>query len=175
MAEKSKPAKIPAKTMAEAPKAIGPVVLRVAALSGRKATRFRFLPDAAARHAMAKDLGLLDLPALDMTGEIRPEGRGDFRLEARLTARAVQPCSVTLAPVPARVDETLVRRYLATFEFPQADEVEIPEDDTTEPLPEVIDLAQVAAEALALALTCTPARKGPVWARRSLPRPEPSR
>ena len=160
MAEKSKPAKIPAKTMAEAPKAIGPVVLRVAALSGRKATRFRFLPDAAARHAMAKDLGLLDLPALDMTGEIRPEGRGDFRLEARLTARAVQPCSVTLAPVPARVDETLVRRYLATFEFPQADEVEIPEDDTTEPLPEVIDLAQVAAEALALALPLYPRAEG---------------
>lgn len=137
-----------------------PVQLRVSALSGRKPTRFRFAPDAATRQVMATDLGLLDLPSLVLTGELHPEGRGDFRLEARLVARAVQPCSVTLAPVPAAVDEPVLRHYLADFEYPDAEEVEIPEDDSTEPLPEVIDLALVATEALALALPLYPRAAG---------------
>lgn len=141
-------------------KPVGPVVLRVAGLSGRKPTRFRFAPEATMRAKIAQDLDLLDLPALMMSGEITPEGRGDFRLEARLTARAVQACAITLAPVPARVNEPLVRRYLAAFEYPIADEAEIPQDDTTEPLPEVIDLAMVATEALALALPLYPRAEG---------------
>ncbi len=137
-----------------------PVLLRVKGLSGRKPTRFRFLPDINVRRAIAKDLNLIDLPILEMTGEIRPEGRGDFRLEARLKAHAIQACSVTLAPVPARVEETVLRRYLAEFEFPSEDDVEMAEDETTDPLPEVIDLSLVAAEALALALPLYPRAEG---------------
>jgi uncharacterized metal-binding protein YceD (DUF177 family) len=137
-----------------------PVSYRVAGLSGRKPTRFRYLPDATARRAMAKDLNLLDLPALEMVGEIRPEGRGDFRLEARLKAQAVQACSVTLAPVPARVDEAVLRRFLAVFEYSKDDETETPQDDTTDPMPEFIDLSLIAAEALALALPLYPRAPG---------------
>ena len=65
-----------------------------------------------------------------------------------LTARVVQPCSITLAPVPARLSEAVRRTYVRDYAVPEADEVEL-DDDSTDPLPEVIDVADVAREALA--------------------------
>jgi uncharacterized metal-binding protein YceD (DUF177 family) len=46
----------------------------------------------------------------------------------------------------------VTRRYLADWREPTGEEAEMPEDDTTEALPEALDLAAVMAEALALAL-----------------------
>lgn len=132
---------------------------RSAQLSARKPTRFAFRPDAAARRMIADALGLLDLPALSFEGELRPSGRADFTLEARLTADAVQPCSVTLAPVPAKIDEPVRRRFEADHRTPEAEEAEMV-DDETDPLPEVIDVAAIAAEALALALPLYPRAAG---------------
>ncbi len=149
--------KTPPKALADATP-----ILRVAGLSGRKPTRFRFVPGQPERREIAAALDLLDLTSLSFVGEIRPVGRGDFQLEARLTAQAVQACSVTLAPVPARVDEDVLRVYLAAFKYPDADEIETPEDDTTEPLPEAIDLNLLASEALSLALPLYPRAAGAI-------------
>lgn len=137
-----------------------PTRFRTGGLSPRKPTRFTYSPDEAERRAIADDLDLLALKGLELTGEIRPAGRDELVLEARLTARADQPCSVTLVPVPATVDEPVRRRYVAGYEMPEGDEVEMPEDDTVEPMPEVIDLAEIAAEALALALPLYPRAPG---------------
>jgi len=137
-----------------------PTRFRTGGLSPRKPTRFTYAPDAEARRAIADDLDLLALKGLELTGEIRPAGRDELVLEARLTARADQPCSVTLKPVPAVIDEPVRRRYVAGYELPEGDEVEMPEDDTVEPMPEVIDLAEIAAEALALALPLYPRAPG---------------
>lgn len=137
-----------------------PALLPTRPLLGRKRSHVRFAPDAAARAAMAADLDLIDLPALVLEGEILPEGRHDLRLEARLTARAVQACSVTLAPVPAQIDEQVARRYLADYAAPEADEAEVPEDTDNEALGAHIDLAALAAEALALALPLYPRAPG---------------
>lgn len=134
--------------------------LRSAALPSRKPTRFDLRPDRATRQWIAAQLGLLDLPTFRFNGEIRPDGRHDFALEANLTAEAVQPCSITLVPVPARLSEAVRRRYIADWQEPEGDEVEMPEDDTQEPLPEVIDLAVVAMEALELALPLYPRAEG---------------
>ncbi len=101
-------------------------------------------------------LGLLALPVLRLTGEITPEGKHDLRLEARIIAQVVQPCSVTLAPVITRIDEPVMRRYLSDFPQPDGTEVEIPEDDSVDPLTDSIDAAAVAIEALALALPLYP-------------------
>ncbi|MFM7333370.1 MAG: YceD family protein [Tabrizicola sp.] len=137
-----------------------PIHFRTGALSPRKPTRFAYRPDAAERAALADDLGLLALYSLDLTGEFRPVGRDELALEAQLVARADQTCSITLAPVPARIDEPVRRRYVAGMILPEGDEVEMPEDDSVEPMPEVINLAEVAAEALALALPLYPRAPG---------------
>ena len=52
----------------------------------------------------------------------------------------------------SQIREKVERRYLADMPVPEADEIEMPEDDRDEPLPEVIDPGAVALEALALAL-----------------------
>lgn len=129
---------------------------RVADLAGRKPTRFTLTPGPAERAAIAVELGLLDLPELAFTGELRPVGRGDWLLEAALSARVVQPCVVTLAPVVTSISEDVTRRYLTDLPEPEGDDVEIPEDDTVEPLASVIDAGHVMTEALALALPLYP-------------------
>lgn len=128
-------------------------------LAARKPTRFDFYPDAPARAAMATALGLIEVLALRLTGELRPVGRHDFELVADLTARAVQPCSVTLAPVPCTLSESVHRRFVADFATPEGDEVEMG-DEETDPLPEILDIAEIATEALALALPQYPRAPG---------------
>lgn len=137
-----------------------PSRFRTGGLSPRKPTRFSYRPDAAERARLAADLDLLALHALDLSGEIRPVGRDELLLEATLTARADQPCGITLVPVPAAVSEPVRRRYVAGMADPEGEEIEMPEDDSTEPMPEVIDLAEIAAEALALALPLYPRAPG---------------
>lgn len=133
---------------------------KVASIAGRSATHVKFAPDAAARAAIAADLGLLSLPQMLFDGEIRPAGKRDLILTGKLTALAIQPCSVTLEPVKTKVDEAVTRKYLADYVMPDGEEVEIPEDDTQEPLGEVIDAAAVAMEALSLALPLYPRAPG---------------
>lgn len=134
---------------------LGPV-FRVATLAARKPTRFDLKPGAGALAALAGLLGITAVRDLRFKGELRPQGRHDWALEAELSAEVEQPCSVTLAPVVTQVREVVRRRFLAEMPEPQGDEAEIPEDDTLEPLGEAISPGAVAAEALALALPLYP-------------------
>ncbi len=137
-----------------------PTRIRTADLTGNRKRPFDLAPDAQARADLASELGLLGLGALRLTGELRPAGRSDVALEARLTADAVQACVVTLAPVPCRIDVPVRRLYVADWKDPEGDEIEMPEDDTREPMPEAVDLTAVLAEALALALPDYPRAPG---------------
>jgi uncharacterized metal-binding protein YceD (DUF177 family) len=119
---------------------------------GRSAVPFELRPDAGDRQALAAALGIDAVRKLRFAGTLEPEGARDWRLEAELGATVVQPCVVTLAPVTTRIDTSVVRRYLADWQEPTAEEAEMPDDDTTEALPERLDLSAVMAEALALAL-----------------------
>ena len=122
-----------------------------------------YAPDAAARAALAAALEVPEVRKLRLEGRLRPEGKRDWRLEATLGATVIQTCVVTLAPVTTRIDEPLTRRYLAHVPDPAPEpgaEVEMPDDVDIEPLPESIDLAQVALEALALALPAYPRAEG---------------
>lgn len=133
---------------------------RVADLAGRKPTRFRLLPDAAARAAIGAALGLVALEKVRLEGELRPIGRRDWELSAELTATVTQPCIITLAPVVTAIRERVTRRYLADLPEPTGEEIEMPEDDTVESLPAVIDVGAVLTEALALALPQYPRAPG---------------
>ncbi|MFN4153335.1 MAG: YceD family protein [Paracoccaceae bacterium] len=133
---------------------------RSGALSMRKPTRFELKPDAESRKAISAELGLLSVPFLHFRGEIRPAPNRDFVLEAELKAVVDQPCGITLAPVRAEITETVLRRYVSDWVEPTGDEVEMPEDDTAEGIPEVIDVGIVALEALVLALPLYPRAAG---------------
>jgi uncharacterized metal-binding protein YceD (DUF177 family) len=145
-------------------------ILPVSQLLAKRRTGLRFTPDAPQRAAIAKALDLLDLPEMRLEGEAEPHGR-DLVLTARLVARAVQACVVTLAPVPARIDQEVRRRFLADWQEPEGEEAEIPEDDTIEPMPVAIDLAGLAIEALALALPEYPRAKGAELGAQEFPPP----
>jgi uncharacterized metal-binding protein YceD (DUF177 family) len=122
-------------------------------------------PDTKERAAIAARLGASGLPKLRLSGRIAPQDGGHV-LRARLGATVVQPCSITLVPVTTRIDEDVIRRYLPPHALPDVPppgpgtEIEMPEDDTLEPAPEVLDLAEVLEEALALALPAFPRAPG---------------
>ncbi|WP_208353460.1 YceD family protein [Pseudaestuariivita rosea] len=135
--------------------------LRIADLSQRKPTAFDMTADADMLADLTKRLELLDLRKVRLQGQIAPQGRDDWALTAHLGATVVQPCIVTLAPVTTRIEEDIRRLYLAHMaDQPDASEVEMPEDDTVEPLPATINLRDVLAEALALALPLYPRADG---------------
>ncbi|MBA3911503.1 MAG: hypothetical protein C0524_16905 [Rhodobacter sp.] len=139
---------------------VRPTRFRTGGLSPRKPTRFSYVPDAALRDSMARDLGLLALRKLEFSGQIAPDGRDAMLLTGTLTAECDQACIVTLAPVRTRIAEPVRRRYVAGLEQPEGDEMEMPEDETVDPMPEVIDIAEIAAEALMLALPLYPRAAG---------------
>lgn len=133
--------------------------LRVAHLNPRSATAINLSPDAAARAAIAEDLGLIELTEFRFAGQIAPIGGAAWELTGRLRARVVQPCVVTLDPVGTRIDEQVRRVFSPHATLPEEEEVEMP-DDETEPLGQFIDAAEVAVEALALALPLYPRKEG---------------
>lgn len=132
---------------------------RVATLPTRKPQRFALAPDAPTLAAVAEDLGITAVSAMRFEGEIRAHGRNDFFMEARLTATVTQPCVISLEPVVTKIDAEVRRHYTADFKIADNDEAEIPDDDTLEPLGEVIDAGEVAVEELSLALPPYPRAK----------------
>lgn len=134
--------------------------IRFADLPNRKRTHFTIEPDADARRVLADALDILALKKLRFDGALIPMGKRDWRIEAKLGASAQQACVVTLDPVTTRIDEPVERTYTAQYEFPDESEVEVPEDDTADPLPDTLDLIDVLLEALALALPPYPRKPG---------------
>jgi uncharacterized metal-binding protein YceD (DUF177 family) len=135
---------------------------RIADLRRDRAEPFEAVPDAEAMTAIATDLNIDGLRKLRFKGTLDMLSEDELRLDAHLGATVIQPCVVTLAPVTTRIEADVTRRFLRDLPEPQGDEeeVEMPEDDTLEPLTPVIDLAQVMIEALALNLPLYPRADG---------------
>ncbi|MCV6592216.1 MAG: DUF177 domain-containing protein [Silicimonas sp.] len=121
---------------------------------------FDLRTDAEERARLADEMGIRAVKKLTFAGQVAPENARDLLLTAKLGATVVQSCGVTGEPVTTRIDEPVTRRYLADLPEPEADEMEMPEDDSAEPLPAVLDLSEVMAEALALALPPWPRAEG---------------
>jgi uncharacterized metal-binding protein YceD (DUF177 family) len=62
--------------------------------------------------------------------------------------------------VTTRIEESVQRRYIANFEDPDEEEVEMTADENTEPLAQSVDAAAVMIEALSLALPSYPRKDG---------------
>ncbi|UWQ93199.1 DUF177 domain-containing protein [Aliisedimentitalea scapharcae] len=134
--------------------------LRVADLSQNSPTPFDLTPDSDALSALASELELLDLRKLRFSGEIKAQGKRDWRLKAKLGATVTQPCVVSLDPVTTRIDLWIERTFLSDWDTPEDNEVEMSEDDTIEPLGTEIDVAAIMAESLALNLPVYPRKAG---------------
>lgn len=131
-------------------------IYRVADLPQTQITHFALVPDSASLTHIARDLELSALRKLRFEGTISADGATDWRIDAHLGATVVQPCVATLDPVTTRIEEPVTRIYLADFDMPEGVEVEMPEDDTIEPLQKEIDLNEIMLEALALNLPTYP-------------------
>lgn len=129
-------------------------------LAKRTPKSFAVETDVNTREEIAQGLDISAIKKLRLEGTLKPFGKKDWQLEAKLGATVIQPCVVTLDPVTTRIDEKVMRLYLAEWSDPDPDsEVEIPEDDN-EPLGAEIDLVAIMTEALSLALPTYPRADG---------------
>ncbi len=126
--------------------------LRVSTLSQSSPTKFSIRPDVQDLARLAEELDLSSLRKLSFEGTLKPFGDSDWQLKGRLGATVVQPCVITLEPVTTRIDTKVLRLFVADFSETEAPEIEMPEDDSLEPLGIWIDPAIVMTESLALAL-----------------------
>jgi len=115
------------------------------------------------RSALAERFGLLAIDRLEARIRLRRHrGRAELRLKARIQAAITQACVLTLAPVPATVDEEFTILYGTALT--EAD-VEIDADGDTlwEPLPDgPLDLGELVAQEMVLALDPYPRAPGAV-------------
>ncbi len=116
------------------------------------------------RRALAEALALTRCDSLIVSYELRPAGRGRFRLTGRLEAAVEQSCVVTLEPVHNRIDEPLdilfapdaaraPREADLLLEAGDAPDVEAIRDGT-------LDLGQAVYEVFAAAIDPYPHRPG---------------
>jgi uncharacterized metal-binding protein YceD (DUF177 family) len=116
----------------------------------------------AERAALARRFGLVALPELQAEVTLTPAAAGQVRLDARLEARVVQACVVTLEPVEAEIDESFTVYYAESAPQP-AGTVDLPVDDESWPEPIVagrIDIGEAVAQQLALSLDPYPRAPG---------------
>ena len=115
--------------------------------------------DAQERAALAKRFDLIGIEKLTGKFTIRRDAAG-IVAEGRVAAAVTQACSITGDPLPATVDEPVALRFVAEEDAGQ-DEVELGDSDI-DVIPYdggTIDLGEVAAETMALALDPFP--RGP--------------
>lgn len=117
----------------------------------------------AERAALARRFDLQRLERLEATVTLKPiNRRALIRLSGHLSAEVVQSCVVTLEPVASRIDEDFTLSFSHEINEADADvELSLEEDDPPDPIENgVIDLGEVVAEQLALAIDPFPRKPG---------------
>lgn len=107
--------------------------------------------DAGERAALATRFGLLELGALTATLALRREA-GGIHVTGQIHGSGEQACVATGEPVPFLLTERVNLKLTETA--PEGDEIELAEPDLDTEILEgdIIDLGEIAAQALALAL-----------------------
>jgi len=120
-------------------------------LRAHKAIPFDEAPNEAEAEAIRQALDLRGLRKMRFKGELSPIGKKGWLVNGMLGASITQNCVVSMEPVKSRIDTEVSIRFLPESMI----EVETPEDvleDDVEELGSIIDLGQVAVEALSLAM-----------------------
>jgi uncharacterized metal-binding protein YceD (DUF177 family) len=142
-------------------------------------SNFKYDADPAERAALAERFGLVSLDRFHASFSVRRLRKDLIRVKGHISASLVQACVVTLDPVPAEIAEDV---ELDFSEEPDDSGLEMDLDaeaaDGPEPLSGgMIDLGEVAAEQLGLAIDPYPRKPGAEipaqWAGEPAAEPEP--
>lgn len=161
--------------MSERPPA--PELSRPIAVDGLRPgeTALTVVANADERAALARRFGLQAIDRLEASLRLtRMPRTGRLRLQGDLTADVVQTCVVTLEPVPAHVETPFDVVYERSQAPHDAGEVVIESEDEPEPLyGDILNVGEVVAEELALALEPYPRAAGaePEWRDEAPPAP----
>ena len=114
------------------------------------------------RVALAKRFGLVGIDRLEAVLSLKRAGSGVIHVSGELEAEVTQACVVTLAPVPAKLSEAFSVDFADEDRRKPADsDLDFEADDPPEPIRNGhIDLGELAAEQLALALDPYPRAPG---------------
>jgi hypothetical protein len=122
-------------------------------------------PDPAELRALARRFDLLELAELSASGRLERRGPDEIWFTGRLEAEAAQACVVSLEPVPVRLQQPIERGWRRVAGPIEPGTAATPptlwlvDQDEIEPLTgRTIDLGEVMAEELALALDPYPRR-----------------
>lgn len=137
-----------------------PLTFRVADLAAKRNIMIEMKADAALRSELAQTYGVTQIRKLSFSGSLRAAGKTDWTLNGHLGATVVQPCVITLDPVVTRIEEDIARHYISDWQDPEDTEVEMPDDDSSEPLGVEIDVMAAITEALSLAIPAYPRADG---------------
>lgn len=139
---------------------LSPLTFRVADLPQKRPTEIALKATPELYRALANEMGVDQMRKLSFKGTLAAAGKTDWSLRGRLGATVVQPCVVTLEPVVTRIEEDVLRDYIADWQDPEDAEVEMPEDDNAEALAAEIDVLAAIKEALSLAIPAYPRADG---------------
>ncbi|HWA47654.1 MAG TPA: DUF177 domain-containing protein [Dongiaceae bacterium] len=124
--------------------------------------QFKFDADPAERAALADRFGLVSLDRFQASFTLRRLRKDLIRVKGHISASLVQACVVTLEPVPAEIAEELELDFSENFDDPGLEmDLDAEAADGPEPLSGgMIDLGEVAAEQLGLAIDPYPRKPG---------------
>lgn len=147
--------------------------VRVIRLEGARPPRVRFAIEATPTEcaALAKRFGLVQLDRLAAKGQAELGSGGQWRLTGSLTASVVQSCVVSLDPVPAEVSDSFELDFTVQSDKDDEDgEVDLTVGDA-EPLPPDgrLDVGEITAQQLSLALDPFPRKPGVQWEETPVP------
>ena len=132
----------------------------------RGRARFSIEAGEGERAALAGRFSLPAIASLRCSGTLSPRAGGRWKLEARLEAVVSRTCVVTLEPFEARLEEAFEIEFAPAEagDGPDAPELDLDAEDA-EPLPEggELDIGEIAAQQLSLALDPFPRAPGAAW------------
>lgn len=122
-----------------------------------------FEASAAERAALARRFELLDLVDMQARLRLSPTAEGGLLLNGHVDARLIQACVISGEPVKSSIASDFSVRYISPvngMESLESEEFDVLEEDM-EPLPsDVIDVGEVVAQYLSLALDPYPRKPG---------------
>jgi uncharacterized metal-binding protein YceD (DUF177 family) len=120
---------------------------------GSKVVQVKLHANAAERAALAKRFDLLSLDKLSANVALHHENAG-ILAEGDFTATLTQACVASGAPVPAQLAEKFVVRFIPEPELDPDSEIELEPDDcdTVFHNGRIVDLGELVAQSLALAI-----------------------